>query len=126
MLVKYKIISVKVNVKMGATEEIMKMAKENNCIVTNAMVTAAGISREDLKYLVGKGLLEKSARSVYILSEAWDDEVFNLRSRFKRGLVKLHCFCGFNGQDTRCLCDDISVNLQFNKPKTGENQLQSM
>ena len=47
---------------MGATEDIMKMAKENNCTVTTAMVVAAGISRGNLKYLVEKGLLEKSAR----------------------------------------------------------------
>ena len=71
---------------MGATEDIMKMAKENNCTVTTAMVVAAGISRGNLKYLVEKGLLEKSARGVYILPEVWDDEIFNLQSRFKRGI----------------------------------------
>ncbi len=71
---------------MGAIEDIMKMAKENNSTVTTAMVTAAGISRGNLKYLVEKGLLEKSTRGVYILPEAWDDEIFNLQSRFKRGI----------------------------------------
>lgn len=71
---------------MGATEDIMKMASENNCTVTTAMVVAAGISRGNLKYLVEKGLLEKSARGVYILPAVWDDEIFNLQNRIKRGI----------------------------------------
>lgn len=87
---KYIIISIKVNgrqrIGVGAAEEIVKMAKENNGTVTTAMVTAAGFSRGNIKYLVGKGVIEKSARGVYILPEVWDDELFNLQNRFKRGI----------------------------------------
>jgi len=71
---------------VGATEEIIKMAKQNNGTVTTAMVVAAGISRGNIKYLVDKGLIEKAARGVYILPEAWEDEIFNLQNRFKRGI----------------------------------------
>lgn len=71
---------------MGVTEAIIKMAKENNGTVTTAMVVAAGFSRGNIKYLVDKGMLEKSTRGVYILPEVWDDEIFNLQNRFKRGI----------------------------------------
>lgn len=71
---------------MGATEEIIKMAKENNGTVTTAMVVAAGISRGNIKYLVDKGMIEKSTRGVYILPEVWGDEFFNLQNRFKKGI----------------------------------------
>lgn len=71
---------------MGATEEILRMAKENHGTVTAAMVASAGISRGNIKYLVDKGILEKSARGVYILPDMWEDEIFNLQSRFKRGV----------------------------------------
>ncbi len=71
---------------MGATEEIIKMARENNGTVTTAMVVAAGFSRGNIKYLVDKGMIEKSARGVYILPEVWNDEIFNLQDRFKRGI----------------------------------------
>lgn len=71
---------------MGATEEIIKMAEGNNGIVTTAMVVDAGFSRGNIKYLEDKGLIEKSARGVYILPEVWDDEMFNLQNRFKRGI----------------------------------------
>ena len=71
---------------MGATEEIIKMAKENNGTVTTAMVVEAGFSRGNMKYLVDKGMIEKSARGVYILPEVWEDEIFILQNRFKRGI----------------------------------------
>ena len=71
---------------MRATETIIKMAKENHGMVTTAMVVAAGFSRGNIKYLVDKGMIEKSSRGVYILPEVWDDEVFNLQNRFKRGI----------------------------------------
>lgn len=71
---------------MRATEAIISMANENNGTVTTAMVVAAGFSRGNIKYLVDKGMIEKSARGVYILPEVWDDEIFNLQNRFKRGI----------------------------------------
>lgn len=90
MLCNHIIASIKVNRKqmiiVGATQEIIKIAKENNGMITTAMVVAAGFSRGNIKYLVDKGMLEKSVRGVYILPEAWDDEIFNLQNRFKRGI----------------------------------------
>ena len=71
---------------MGATEEIIKMAKGNNGTITTAMVVAAAFSRGNIKYLVDKGMIEKSSRGIYILPEVWDDEIFNLQNRFKRGI----------------------------------------
>lgn len=71
---------------MGATAEIIKMAKDNNSIVTTAMVAAAGFSRGNLNYLVEKGMLAKAARGIYTLPTAWEDEIFNLQNRFKRGI----------------------------------------
>lgn len=71
---------------MGATEEIIRMAKENNGTVTTAMVVEAGFSRGNIKYLADKGMIEKAARGVYILPEVWEDEIFNLQNRFKRGI----------------------------------------
>ena len=44
---------------MACSEEIVQMAKENNGIVTASMVSDAGISRGNLKYLADKGKLEK-------------------------------------------------------------------
>ena len=71
---------------MKTIEKIIKMAKENNGVVTTAMVVAAGFSRGNIKYLVDKGKLEKSSRGVYTLPGVWDDEIFNLQNRFKKGI----------------------------------------
>ena len=79
---------------MGATEEIIKMAKENYGTATTAMVVAEGFSRGNINYLIDKGAIEKSTRGVYILTEVRDDEIFSLQNRFKEEfiLIKQHCF----------------------------------
>lgn len=74
---------------MASIETIIKVAKENNGIITTAMVVLNGISRGSLKHFVDKGLIEKVSRGVYILPEFWEDEFINLQSRFKRGIFSL-------------------------------------
>lgn len=71
---------------MTFAEKILEMANENNGIVTSAQITSAGINREHLKVLVEKGLLERSERGIYIVPTNFDDEMFNLQMRFKRGI----------------------------------------
>lgn len=71
---------------MSRTYDIIKMAKENNYVITSSMIDDVGIARGNIKYLVEKGMLEKSSRGVYILPEGWDDEFFNLQNRFKKGV----------------------------------------
>jgi predicted transcriptional regulator of viral defense system len=67
-------------------EQIIELAEENNGVVTSAQVTKAGINRHYLKILVEKGLLERSERGVYMIPTNFDDEMFNLQSRYKRGI----------------------------------------
>ena len=43
---------------MTYAEQILKIANDNNGVVTTAQVTKVGISREFLRVLVNKGLLE--------------------------------------------------------------------
>ena len=71
---------------MKETEMILQMAQENNGTITTAMVTESGISRGNLKYLTDTGKLERSGRGVYVLPEIWDDELFAVQNRFKRGI----------------------------------------
>lgn len=71
---------------MTNAEIIMKMVKKNKGTITSAEVTKAGLSRWSLKILVENGELERSTRGVYILPEIWDDEIYNLQVRFKRGI----------------------------------------
>ena len=71
---------------MTNVEQILKLAQDNNGVVTSAQVSKAGIQREYLRILVEKGLLERSARGVYYIPTIFDDEMFNLQVRFKRGI----------------------------------------
>ena len=71
---------------MNYVEQIMDLAKTNNGVVTSAQVTQVGIHRYYLKMLADQGLLEHSERGVYILPTTFDDEMFNLQSRYKKGI----------------------------------------
>lgn len=71
---------------MTIAERIINMAKENNGMVTSAMIDAAGISRGSLKYLTDKGKLERITRGVYSLPDIWEDEIYSLQIRYGRGI----------------------------------------
>jgi predicted transcriptional regulator of viral defense system len=81
--VSYPIFEVKT---MTYAEQILNMVNNNNGTVTSAQVTKAGINRQHLKILVDKGVLERSERGVYMIPTNFDDEMFNIQSRYKRGL----------------------------------------
>lgn len=74
---------------MSYAKEILKLAEQNNGVITTAMVVEAGFSRGILKYLVDNGNLEKASRGVYTLPDVWEDEFINIQSRFKRGIFSL-------------------------------------
>ncbi len=74
---------------MTDSQKLLELAKQNNGVITTAMVVEAGISRGTLKYLSDTGRLEKASRGVYTLPEAWEDEFVNVQSRFKRGIFSL-------------------------------------
>lgn len=71
---------------MNVSDKIIQLAKENNGVVTAAILSDKGILRGNLKKLVDEGKLEKTARGVYILPEIWEDEFVNLQARFKKGV----------------------------------------
>ncbi|MEA1975139.1 MAG: type IV toxin-antitoxin system AbiEi family antitoxin domain-containing protein, partial [Bacillota bacterium] len=75
---------------MNREAQIMKLVHENNGTITTAQITNANIPRGSLKYLVDKGVLERSARGVYILPELFDDEMYNIQIRYKK--------CIFSGE----------------------------
>lgn len=74
---------------MNHSRGILNLAKQNNGVITTAMVVAAGFSRGSLKYLADNGRLERASRGVYTLPEVWEDEFVNLQSRYKRGIFSL-------------------------------------
>lgn len=71
---------------MKNKELIMKIVRENNGTITSKQVSSLGLSRGSLKYLSDQGILERTSRGVYILPEVWEDEIFNLQIRFKKGI----------------------------------------
>ena len=74
---------------MIPSQQILKLAKDNNGVITTAMIANAGLPRGSLKYLSDRGILERVARGVYTLPEVWEDEFVNIQCRYKRGIYSL-------------------------------------
>lgn len=71
---------------MDVSNEIIHLAKENYGMITSAMIDAAGFSRGSLKYLTDIGALENTMRGVYVLPDVWEDEMYSLQCRYKKGI----------------------------------------
>lgn len=65
---------------------LINLAKNNNGYITTRQVSNLGIHREYLKGLLEKALIEKVERGVYLLVDFFDDEIFSLQHRFKKGV----------------------------------------
>ena len=82
---------------MKSNDLIMEMVRKNNGTITSGQVSACGLSRGSLKYLVDEGMLERVSRGVYIIPEMWDDEFLNLQIRFKKGIFSKETSLFLNG-----------------------------
>lgn len=71
---------------MTSSERILKVAEENGGTITTEQVNRMKIHRTTLRTMVDKGLLDHSARGVYVLPTKLDDEFYNLQTRFKKGV----------------------------------------
>ena len=71
---------------MTNSERILKAAELNGGTITTEQVNEMNIHRTTLRNMVDKGLLDHSARGVYVLPTKLDDEFYNLQTRFKKGV----------------------------------------
>lgn len=124
LLVLNIITSKKVNVEggdyMNHAQEILNLAKQNNGVVTTAMVVAAGFPRGSLKYLADNGSLERASRGVYTLPDVWEDEFVNLQSRYKRGIFSLDTalfLCDLTDRTPRKFHMSFPGNYNLSRPK---------
>jgi predicted transcriptional regulator of viral defense system len=71
---------------MNRADVIMDLVKGGNGIVTSRQVTESGIHRQYLTELVKKDNLELVERGVYIDPNALPDTLYNLQSRYGKGI----------------------------------------
>jgi hypothetical protein len=96
---------------MSNVEKILEMVEKNKGVITSAEVTKAGISRGSLKHLVDSGVLEHASRGVYQLAEIWDDEMYQLQIRYKKGI-----FSGETALFLSDLTDRTPIRFQMTFP----------
>lgn len=102
---------------MIPSQQILKLAKANNGVITTAMIANAGLPRGSLKYLSDKGILERVARGVYTLPEVWEDEFVNIQCRYKRGIYSLDA-CSFSSDPVSARMTAVTLKLLSSVPNT--------
>lgn len=74
---------------MKQVNKILELAQNNNGMISNNMVHNAGLSRGVLKYMVDTNRLEKVARGTYIIPNIFEDEMFVMQNKYKKGIYSL-------------------------------------
>lgn len=71
---------------MSKTKDIMKIVANNKGVITTHQLTDLGIHRQYLSNLVKQEKLERVERGVYVSVHTFEDRLFNLQSRFNKGI----------------------------------------
>ena len=71
---------------MDKYKKIIDYVKKHNGMITTKEINEIGVHRQYLSNLVDKGQLEHVERGVYIDINAFEDQMFNLQNRFKKGI----------------------------------------
>jgi len=71
---------------MNHEEKLIEIIKENRGLILSSQVDQLGIPRIYLSILVRKGFIEKIGRGVYLTVDAFDDEMFRIQARYRKGI----------------------------------------
>ena len=71
---------------MSYEKIILSMLEKQHGIVTSSELTKADIPRIYLKIMMDKGLLVRVDRGIYSSPEVWEDEMYILQYRYKKGI----------------------------------------
>ncbi len=106
---------------MSIQKQILQEARKNNGIITSKKIDQLDIARAHLKYLCDVGKLERVARGVYALPEAWQDQLYNLQIRFTKGIYSAETvlyLAGLSDKTPQYYTMVFPQNYNLKKPKS--------
>ena len=71
---------------MNHEEKLIEIIKDNKGLILSSQVDQLGIPRIYLSILVKKGFIKKIERGVYLTVDAFDDEMFRIQARYRKGI----------------------------------------
>lgn len=87
---------------MTDAAKILEMIeKSGNGMVSTAQVEQAGIHRDALCRLVASGKLYRYERGMYMRPDAWEDELYLLQQRYRRGIFSHETAAFLHGYSDR-------------------------
>ena len=71
---------------MNAADKVFNIIKKNKGYITSEDVSRANIARRVLSELSEQGRIAKTTRGVYVLPQYFEDEIYFIQYRFKKGI----------------------------------------
>ena len=72
---------------MNDKQKILKLLNSSkNGMISTSEVTKAGIHRGVLKNLVDSGELSRFSRGLYVRNNSWEDDLYLIQQKYKRGI----------------------------------------
>jgi len=71
---------------VNGTDKIFNIIKKNKGYITAKEVDHAGIARRLLSKLAADGRISKTTRGIYVLPQSFEDEIYFVQYRFKKGV----------------------------------------
>ncbi|MBJ6746029.1 type IV toxin-antitoxin system AbiEi family antitoxin domain-containing protein [Streptococcus sp. 121] len=95
---------------MNQKEKILKLAEENNGIVTTKQATALGVGRWVFQELVESEMLYQVQRGIYVTEDGFVDDFFLLQERYPKGVYSHETALYLLGYSDRV---PIEINMTF-------------
>ena len=95
---------------MNNIEKLKQLLKENHGMVLTSDLKKHNIARQYLRILMGKGIIERAARGVYVSTDTLEDEFYCLQKRYARGVFSHNTALYFYDLTDRT---PISIDLTF-------------
>lgn len=87
---------------MADREKIKELLETSqNGIITAEQVTAAGLHRSILQELVKSGELYRFGRGLYVCTRVWEDDIYLLQCKYRRGIYSHDTALYFHGYSDR-------------------------
>lgn len=106
---------------MANSEKIMILREKECEYISSAQAREAGVHAQTIKNLVDAGELFKIDRGLYSFDEFWDDDLFRIQNRFKKGIFSHDTALYLHGYSDRTpYVYDITLPQGYNSANLSE------
>jgi len=109
---------------MYQTDRNWILNNSDNGIITSRAITEKGIHRSVLSRMVAEGDIVQLSRGIYMLEQEWEDELYVLQQKYKRGIFSNETALYLWGYSERVpIRFDMTFPTNYNAPSLKEENV---